>query len=124
MNALGQHADTFVHEGAKYPRGKEAAAVVHHNGNLAYLLHVIERPGQGVIGGFLADDDFHQLHLVHRGEKKCRPIKLSGLAEAWANWVMGGMVEVLEAKMPLATIFGSDSWVTFAFRSLSSKTAR
>src|SRR5690606_790597 len=49
--------------------GEEAAAVVHHNGDLADLLHVVEGAGQGVIGGFLAHDDFNQLHLVHRGEE-------------------------------------------------------
>src|SRR5690606_32839627 len=49
--------------------GEEAAAVVHYNGDLADLLHVVECAGQGVIGGFLAHDDFHQLHFVHRGEE-------------------------------------------------------
>src|SRR5690606_33117365 len=69
MNALGQHTDAFVNESTEDPGGEEAAAVVHHNGDLADLLHVVECAGQGVIGSFLAHDDFHQLHLVHRGEE-------------------------------------------------------
>src|SRR5690606_5794972 len=51
------------------PGAEEAAAVVHYNGDLADLLHVVECAGQGVIGGILAHDDFHQLHFVHRGEE-------------------------------------------------------
>src|SRR5690606_20683306 len=64
-----QHTDAFVNESTEDPGGEEAAAVVDHDGDLADLLHVVECAGQGVIGGFLAHDDFHQLHLVHRGEE-------------------------------------------------------
>ena len=60
--------------------------------------------------------------ILSTGEKKCMPMKFSGLEENLFNSFID-MVEVLEAKIALFFICFSDSFITLAFKSLSSKTA-
>ena len=60
--------------------------------------------------------------ILSTGEKKCRPMKFSGLADAFARPVIGS-VEVFEANTPPGASFGSDSFVTCALRSRFSNTA-
>ena len=60
--------------------------------------------------------------ILSTGLKKCRPMKWSGRALAWASPVMG-KVEVLEANTALAPITASALAVTSAFTARSSNTA-
>ena len=49
--------------------GEEAAGVIDHDRRLADRAHVIERSGQRDVPAILADDDFHQHHLLDRREE-------------------------------------------------------
>ena len=68
-HAFAEHGDAFVGEGAEYPRGEEAAAVVDHDRRFLDLQHVVETACQGFVAGLFAADDLHQRHLVHRAEE-------------------------------------------------------
>ncbi|EWS63116.1 hypothetical protein Y695_03654 [Hydrogenophaga sp. T4] len=60
--------------------------------------------------------------ILSTGEKKCRPMKLAGRADASASPLMG-RVEVLEAKMAPGAITASALRVTSALMARSSNTA-
>ena len=69
VDALLQHRHALVHEGAEAAAGVEAAAVVDDDRRLAQLPDVVERAGERVVAGLLAEDDLDQRHLVDRREE-------------------------------------------------------
>ncbi|MCY1535150.1 hypothetical protein D9M68_705430 [compost metagenome] len=68
-NAFAQHGSAFHDEGAEGAAGVETARVVHHDGQLAQRLHVVVGARHRLVVRFLAADDLHQPHLVHRAEE-------------------------------------------------------
>mmetsp|Transcript_28960 Transcript_28960/g.55422 ORF Transcript_28960/g.55422 Transcript_28960/m.55422 type:complete len:292 (+) Transcript_28960:488-1363(+) len=64
-----RHHHTFVDVGDDTAVGVEEALIVHNNWRLADLTHIVERLCHCTIAGFLAFDDLHQRHFLHRGEE-------------------------------------------------------
>src|SRR5690554_345504 len=85
VNTLSQHADAFINKGSEDPGGEETTAIVHYDGNFANLLHVIKRASQGFVGGFVAYDNFYQLHLVY-GREEMQADKVF--------WLTGGVCQL------------------------------
>ena len=69
VHALGEHALALGDGLADYAGGEETRRILDHDGLLAQLLGQVEGPGQALVGGFLAGDDFHQGHALCRGEE-------------------------------------------------------
>src|SRR6202035_4739748 len=63
------HFQAFGGETQDAAVGEEAAGVIYHNRRLADHAHVIQRGGERDVAGVLADDDFHQHHLLDRREE-------------------------------------------------------
>ena len=69
FDALTEHRQRLVDEGADDAGGEEAAAVVDDDRGLADGQGVVEHPGQRLVRCLLALDDLHQRHLVDRREE-------------------------------------------------------
>ena len=65
-HAFQQHLVTFADVAQHATIGEEAARVIDDDWRLLDLADVIERGGERHVAGVLADDDFHQHHLLDR----------------------------------------------------------
>ncbi len=68
-HALDQHAVAFADIGLDDARGVETARIVDDDRRLADRADEIQRAGQRLVTGLLADDDLDQAHALHRREE-------------------------------------------------------
>jgi hypothetical protein len=68
-HAFRQHQMAFADVSADHARGVEAARIVDDNRRLADRAHVIERGGERLVAGLLAENDLDQHHAIDRREE-------------------------------------------------------
>ncbi len=65
FNTFANHADTLVDVGNDASVRVEEARVIHNDGRLADLAHIVERFGHRAVARFGTFDDFHQPHFLN-----------------------------------------------------------
>src|SRR5699024_918971 len=69
VDALAEHVGALHHQFTEDARGEEPAAVVDDDRRLIDLTGIIDGPGDGLVAGLFAGNDFDQRHLFHRAEE-------------------------------------------------------